>query len=96
MPNKIKVKFSNRNEIRMGSPYMAADVQIEGLEIDLPTRVTFEDKYAISRDKSLLILVGFDLEKNDIDKVSRVINRWDTSSFEYRKNMCQKVNSVIK
>lgn len=64
MLKKIKIKFINRHEIRMGSPYMMADIQIEGLDIEIPN-ASWQDKYAISKDNKIIILIGFDIAENE-------------------------------
>lgn len=63
MKNKLKVIFSNRREIRMGSPYMRADLKIEGLDIVIPD-ACWQDKFAISVNKKFMALVSFDLSYN--------------------------------
>lgn len=63
----------------MGSPYFYADLEIQGLDIELPQK-KWQDKYAIAKNNTLLILVSFDFENNEpgfrfciIDLVSKEI-----------------------
>ena len=68
-----KVQFSNRGEIRMGSPYYYADLKISNLEIELP-KVTWQDKFAISKDSKTLVLVSYDLTDNEPGFRFNIIN----------------------
>jgi len=60
----LKILFSNKHEIRMGSPYFIAELTIEGIDIEIP-KANWQDKFAISADRKFIILVGFDLAKNE-------------------------------
>ena len=64
METKIKISFSDRREIRMGSPYMRADLKVEGLDLIIP-KACWQDKFAISKDKKFIALVSFDLSENE-------------------------------
>lgn len=64
MENEVKINFSNRNEIRMGSPYMSADLHLDGLDIEIP-KACWQDKFAISEDKKFVALIGFDFMDNE-------------------------------
>jgi hypothetical protein len=64
MENNLQVTFSNRQEIRMGSPYMRADLKIEGIDIAIPN-ASWQDKFAISKDNKFIALVSFDLAGNE-------------------------------
>lgn len=73
MKNKLKISFSNKREVRMGSPYMMADLHLEGLDIEIPN-VCWQDKFAISKDKKLVALVSFELSSNEPGFVIYLIN----------------------
>ncbi len=64
MENKLKISFSNRREIRMGSPYMMADLHVEGLDIVIP-KACWQDKFAISKDRNFIALISFELSDNE-------------------------------
>ena len=64
MENKLKISFSNRREIRMGSPYMMADLHLIGLNIEIPN-ASWQDKFAISNDEKFISLIGFNLSDNE-------------------------------
>jgi hypothetical protein len=64
MDNKLKISFSNSREIRIGAPYMMADLNVEGLDIEIPN-ACWQDKFAISKDKKIIALVSFDLSDNE-------------------------------
>lgn len=53
MEEKIKITFKNKYEIRMGSPYNLAEIEITGIKLNLP-KFSWQDKYAISKNKNLL------------------------------------------
>lgn len=63
MDKRIFVSFSNKQEIRHGSPYMMAELHITGIELNLPNN-EWQDKFAISNDEKWLVLVNFDLSDN--------------------------------
>lgn len=73
MDKQIFVSFSNKQEIRHGSPYMMAELHITGIELDLPNN-EWQDKYAISNDEKWLVLVNFDLSDNTPGFVFYIIN----------------------
>lgn len=64
MKNNLKIEFKNPQEIRMGSPYMIAELVIHGLNIDLPKN-DWQNKYSISSSNKWLALVQFDLTDNE-------------------------------
>ncbi|HEY4617670.1 MAG TPA: hypothetical protein VIH09_05700 [Flavobacterium sp.] len=64
MEGKIKITFKNRNEITMGSPYNLAEIEISGIELNLP-KFSWQDKYAISKNKKFITLVYFDFVENE-------------------------------
>jgi len=78
---KIKVEFENLQEVRMGSPYMIAELKITGLDVDLP-KFDWQDKYAMSEDNKRLILVQFDLTGNEPGFIFYIVN---TESKKIRK-----------
>jgi hypothetical protein len=98
MENKIRISFSNRQEIRMGSPYMMADLHLDGLDIEIPN-ACWQDKFAISKDKKFIALIGFDLtdnesgfkifiidtEKKSITKTKRIFGLVNKISIDDRK-----------
>jgi hypothetical protein len=64
MESNIKIIFSNRREIRMGSPYMIADLNLVGLQMELP-QACWQDKFAISNDNKHIALISFNLSGNE-------------------------------
>ena len=47
----------------MGSPYMMADLNLEGIDIEIPN-ACWQDKFAMSKDRKYIALISFDLAKN--------------------------------
>ena len=64
MESRLKISFSNRQEIRMGSPYMMADLHLEGLDFEIPN-ACWQDKFATSKDRKFIALISFDLSDNE-------------------------------
>lgn len=64
LKSNLKIKFSNKQEIRMGSPYFIADINLDGIEVKLP-KAEWQNKYAISKDKKSIVLIGFDFTNNE-------------------------------
>lgn len=64
MEEEIKIKFKNKREIRMGSPYNFADIEISGIDLNLP-KFSWQDKYVISKNIKTIILVYFEFQKNE-------------------------------
>lgn len=48
----------------MGSPYMMADLHLEGLDLEMPN-ACWQDKFAISKDRKFIALICFDLSDNE-------------------------------
>lgn len=59
----IKVITSNQIEVRMGSPYNVCDIEVEGVDIQIP-KSGWQDIYTFSNEKQLLILVRWNLDEN--------------------------------
>ncbi len=47
----------------MDSPYTMADLQLEGLDIEI-SNGCWQDKFAISKDKEFITLISFDFSDN--------------------------------
>lgn len=92
MENKLKVIFSNRREIRMDSPYMRADLKIEGLDIVIPN-ACWQDKFAISEDKKFMALVSFDLSDNEPGFEIYIIDT-DNKTITKTKRIFGLVNNI--
>lgn len=59
------IKFTNANEIRMGSPFNSCDIEIVGFDkIKLP-KCSWQDKYAWTDDSKKLLLIKWNFENND-------------------------------
>ena len=64
----IKVRFKNREEIRMGSPFNTCDIILEDNKnrINLPNK-DWQDKFSTSPDGKLLALIFWDIKCNEPD-----------------------------
>ena len=61
----FKIKIINYGEIRMGSPYNGCEIHLVNYDkIKLPN-ATWQDIYAWSEDSKKLVLVQWNLEKNE-------------------------------
>lgn len=78
----LKIKITNRDELRMGSPYNICNIELPDLKfIDLP-KAGWQDKYALSNDSKTLVLIKWNLEGNNpgfhffiIDTITGAITR---------------------
>ncbi len=92
MENKVKLSFSNRREIRMGSPYMSADLHLDGLDIEIPN-ACWQDKFAISKDNKFIALISFDLSDNEPGFEIYIIDT-DRKTITNTKRMFGLVNKI--
>lgn len=60
-----KIKFSNEMEIRMGSPYNVADIDIAGDFVPQLDDYEFQDKYALSSDEAICLLIQWSIQQNE-------------------------------
>ncbi|MBU1355877.1 MAG: hypothetical protein KJ620_04860 [Candidatus Edwardsbacteria bacterium] len=60
MKAKAPVKFSGMGEIRMGSPFKAGKVKVDGFDHPYLNQGDFQDRYAYDPSKQRLILVRWD------------------------------------
>ncbi|MBL7725817.1 MAG: hypothetical protein JNK27_16885 [Chitinophagaceae bacterium] len=59
------IKFTNADEIRMGSPFNSCDIEIVGYDkIKLP-KGNWQDKYAWTDDSKKLLLIKWNFENNE-------------------------------
>lgn len=92
MDNQVKLSFSNREEIRMGSPYMSADLHLEGLDIKVPN-ACWQDKFAISKDNKFIVLISFDFSNNEPGFRICIIDT-DRKAITHTKRMFGLVNEI--
>lgn len=57
----------------MGSPYMMADLKLEGVNVKIP-KTSWQDKFAISENKKFIVLIRFELTDNEPGFVFYIIN----------------------
>lgn len=77
-----KITAKNLIEIRMGSPFNAADLEITGEFVPDLRNYIFQDKFAISNDGCSCVLVQWDTKSNEpgfilwfIDEESRLTKK---------------------
>jgi hypothetical protein len=93
MENKLKISFSHRREIRMGSPYMSADLHLEGLDFEI-ANACWQDKFAISKDEKFLALVSFELKDNKPGFEIHIIDT-DRKTVTKTKRISGLVNEIM-
>lgn len=64
MKKSDPVKFTAMGEIRMGSPFNAGKVRVEGFEHPFLDQGDFQDRYVYDQSKQRLILVHWDTGYN--------------------------------
>jgi len=89
----FQVIFKNVNEVRMGSPYNSCDIEIVGTnKIQLP-KASWQDKLVWSDDSKTLVLVKWDLDRNNpVFKLVKIDT--ETGTIQESIRMLGAVNSL--
>lgn len=90
--SNIQVHFANEREIRMGSPFMSAELTITGIELLLP-EMCWQNKYALSGDKKWIVLIAFNLASNEPGFILYVINT-ETKNIRFTHRIMGLVKDV--